>query len=269
MKVFLSWSGRSSFEVANSLRSWLPTVLQAIKPWLSEEDINKGARWAFELNEQLETTNACIVCLTPDSLNSEWIHFESGAASKVIEKALICPYLVGLRKSDLSGPLSQFQASEAIREDTFKLLKSLNEQLGTNALNSDILTKTFDRFWPELESSLSIIYLGTNGVKSIRSQSEIIEEILERVRRIEEVHHSISTTNRMNIEGLSERERQVLKYTILGHSSSEISEILMVSPKTVKTYKYRIYEKLGIENDVQLIRHVIGAETLNIDENNE
>jgi len=262
VKVFLSWSGRSSFEVANSLRTWLPTVLQAIKPWLSEEDINKGARWAFELSEELETTNACIVCLTPDSLTSEWIHFESGAASKVIEKALICPYLVGLKKSALSGPLSQFQASEATREDTFKLLRSLNEQLGTNTLNVDILTKTFDRFWPELESSLSAIDLNSNDAQSIRPQGEIIEEILERVRRIEEASPFSSMSKRMTVDGLSGREKQVLKLVISGKSSDEISEILMLSPKTVLTYKRRIFEKLGIENDVQMIRHIVDVKAL-------
>lgn len=264
MKVFLSWSGNHSFKVANSLRTWLPTVLQAIKPWLSEEDINKGARWAFELSEQLETTNACIVCITPDSLTSEWIHFEAGAASKVIEKSLICPYLVGLKKTDLSGPLSQFQASEAVRDDTLKLLKSLNEQLASNALDIDILTKTFDRFWPELESSLQAIDLNRNNSQTIRPQNEIIEEVLERVRRIEERGYFSNSEQSKTIWALSEREQQVLQYIIAGKSTQEISDILTLSPKTIATYRKRIYEKLGINNDVQLLRHVTGFDSTDV-----
>lgn len=265
MKVFLSWSGRRSFQVANNLRTWLPTVLQAIKPWLSEEDINKGSRWAVELSHELETTNACIVCLTPDALNSEWVHFEVGAASKVIEKALICPYLVGLKKTDLSGPLSQFQSAEAIREDTLKLLKSLNDQLVSNSLDVDILTKIFDRFWPELESSIGDLDMTSVGEKRIRSQSDIVEEILQRVRRIEESNQFAAHPKVASFDRLSEREKQILTYIIGGKNSRNISETLMLSPKTVATYKHRIYEKLGIDNDVGIVRHAIGLDVEELD----
>lgn len=256
MKVFLSWSGSSSFKVANSLRNWLPTVLQAIKPWLSEEDINKGSRWSFELSEELESTQACIVCLTPDSLTSEWIHFEAGAASKVIDKSLICPYLVGMKKSDLSGPLAQFQAADNTRNDTLKLLKALNEQLGSNALDIDILTKTFDRFWSELDAELKAIDLKNNDTPVIRTQNEVIEEILERVRRIE----GRSFSNHLDIQQLgtkvlSSREVQVFKLLVGGQSIEEIGKALDLSLKTVNTYKYRLFDKLGVKNEHQLLKY--------------
>lgn len=31
-----------------------------------------------------------------------------------------------------------------------------------------------------------------------------------------------------------------------------MAETLSISPKTINTYKYRIYEKLGVTNDVEL-----------------
>ena len=40
---------------------------------------------------------------------------------------------------------------------------------------------------------------------------------------------------------------------IQGKKPRDIAEILHLSPKTVNTYRYRIFEKLGIGSDVELI----------------
>lgn len=63
---------------------------------------------------------------------------------------------------------------------------------------------------------------------------------------------------------LSQREVQVMMMITQGHKVQEISDILCLSPKTVSTYRYRLYEKLGVSNDVELthlaIRHdMIGS----------
>jgi two-component system invasion response regulator UvrY len=39
-----------------------------------------------------------------------------------------------------------------------------------------------------------------------------------------------------------------------GYSTQEISDRLHLSPKTVSTYRYRLFEKLGVGNDVELTR---------------
>lgn len=53
---------------------------------------------------------------------------------------------------------------------------------------------------------------------------------------------------------LSSRETQVLLQILEGQKNQEISDILSLSPKTVSTYRQRIYEKLDIKNDVELTR---------------
>ncbi len=58
---------------------------------------------------------------------------------------------------------------------------------------------------------------------------------------------------------LSEREMQISLMIASGQKIQLISDLLCVSPKTVNTYRYRIFEKLKIENDVELallaVRH--------------
>jgi len=62
---------------------------------------------------------------------------------------------------------------------------------------------------------------------------------------------------------LSQREMQVMLMVTQGQSVHDISDRLCLSPKTVSTYRYRLYDKLGVENDVELthmaIRHGIVA----------
>ena len=53
---------------------------------------------------------------------------------------------------------------------------------------------------------------------------------------------------------LSQREMQVMIMATKGHSVQEISDKLHLSPKTVSTYRSRLFEKLGVGNDVELTR---------------
>lgn len=56
---------------------------------------------------------------------------------------------------------------------------------------------------------------------------------------------------------LSQREVQVMLMVVQGKPIQEISDQLFISPKTVSTYRYRLFEKLGVNNDVELTRLAI------------
>lgn len=53
---------------------------------------------------------------------------------------------------------------------------------------------------------------------------------------------------------LSQRESQVADLILQGKSIQEMSHILIISDKTVNTYRYRLYDKLNVKNDVELTR---------------
>ncbi len=56
---------------------------------------------------------------------------------------------------------------------------------------------------------------------------------------------------------LSNREREVFQMIAEGRSTKEISDILCISPSTVKTHRTKIMEKLQVENISQLIQFAI------------
>ena len=58
-------------------------------------------------------------------------------------------------------------------------------------------------------------------------------------------------------EKLTDRERDVLRLTALGYSAPEIGEKLLISPKTVDTYKQRIHEKLGFGHRTQYVQFAL------------
>ncbi len=51
---------------------------------------------------------------------------------------------------------------------------------------------------------------------------------------------------------LSEREKQVAMMVVNCQSPQQIADQLFVSVKTVNTYRYRIFDKLGVDTDVKL-----------------
>lgn len=59
------------------------------------------------------------------------------------------------------------------------------------------------------------------------------------------------------IDSLSQRELQVLLMISQGQRTTTISEKLNLSPKTVSTYRKRLHEKLGVTNDVEMMRLAI------------
>lgn len=58
-------------------------------------------------------------------------------------------------------------------------------------------------------------------------------------------------------EQLSERELEVLRLIAFGYSNKEIGEILVISVKTVETYKARLMEKLELRTRAALVRFAL------------
>jgi two-component system, NarL family, invasion response regulator UvrY len=64
--------------------------------------------------------------------------------------------------------------------------------------------------------------------------------------------NSLQATKDSPFDSLSEREMQVVLMIINSMSVADIAERLFLSTKTINGYRYRIFEKLSIKNDVEL-----------------
>lgn len=186
MKIFLSWSGAKSKKVAILFDQWIRQVIQAVDPWIST-DIEKGVRWSAEISKSLSETKVGIICLTKDNLKSEWILFESGAISKT-EDAIVCTFLLDITPTDITPPLSLFQCTKFEKEDIRRLVITINNRLshsGQKSIHEKTLDSIFEKFYPDLEEGLiQIKNEDGENLEELRTDRELLEEILETVRRI-------------------------------------------------------------------------------------
>lgn len=188
MRVFLSWSGSASHNVARALRDWLPSVLPFVSPWVSSEDISKGKRWSAVIAEELEDCSYCIVCVTPETARQPWINFEAGAIAKVVSDSHVSPLLVGTPVSELRDlPLSMFQATVFEKADVLRLVESVNAAAPT-PIPADRLKRTFRLCWPGLDTEIGAITLSIPSGAPENGEDEdddgevlFLEEIQEQI----------------------------------------------------------------------------------------
>ena len=185
MKVFVSWSGELSKKYASFLKIWLEQCIQSVEVFFSAEDIEKGETWHTKLSNELRDTNFGIVCLTSENVNAQWIHFEAGALSKMLDSR-VATLAINVNFSDIKGPLSTFQATKLEKDDIFKLLQSINNSQ-EKALSEGKLKASFEAFWPNFEKHIletpETVKIAKEEKKTqSKINNESIDEILQLLR---------------------------------------------------------------------------------------
>lgn len=178
--------------MATVLREWLPLILHYVEPWFSHNDISAGDRWATQVGKELEECHFGIICLTRENINAPWILFESGALSKALTSSSVCPYLIDVEFSDLTGPLSQFQSKKSDKASTFQMIQAINSK-AINPVNPTRVAELFEALWPKLNQQLIKIPKMQHNNQQVRNQGDILEELVsivrstdQRFRRVEE-----------------------------------------------------------------------------------
>lgn len=82
----------------------------------------------------------------------------------------------------------------------------------------------------------------------MRGEQYICNEVAQRLSLSALVNKGKSTP----LAKLSPREMQVMLMITKGSTTRQISDALFLSPKTISTYRTRLFEKLEIHNDVEL-----------------
>lgn len=190
-------------EIAELIKKFIPKVIQSAKPYYTPDDIEKGLKWETEINQKLAECSIGLICLTKDNTDKPWILFEAGALSNRLDKAKVCPVLFGIKKSEITGPLSTFQLTEFTKNDFLKLLKSINKSLEENQIDETNLNEIYEAFYPKLEENIQDIIKNNDSAietKPKRKDREILEEILLLVRRQVSLGDKLSLLEKRNLK---------------------------------------------------------------------
>ncbi len=254
MKVFISWSGQLSKNLAETIRQWLPAVLQAVKPYYSPDDISKGVRWNNDVANELAESKIGILCITRDNFEAPWIMFEAGALSKNLENSKVCPILFELDPTDVQGPLVQFQSAKFSKDEMKRVIKMINSEL-ENSLSIDVLDSVFEMWWPKLKEKVDILIKEalTGNKNEIRSQKEMIEEILSLTRSYQFSKRRSSTeVSSRAVEDLVIGFRDMVSKILLS-PTSELITILFELSKPIKHILFVAEISNALKNDLDEI----------------
>ncbi len=276
LKVFVSWSGDRSLPLAEATRDWMEVVFHNVQPWLSQKDIDAGERWSPAIASELEATHFGILCLTRDNLSAPWLLFEAGALAKSVEKARVVPLLLDLEESDLSGPLSQFQAKKATSDGFASIAHSINGVLGAS-IPQIRLDHLHNLAWPDLAERIRAIPSEPQPTEPIRSEPQILEDLVSQMKRFDgrldivlDQMRSEAPKYRLDIPSLriekarfvlllsaqspgvlDPREHFVVSLAAGGASLRRISEEANISPRSVDRILDVAFRKVSAATDAR------------------
>jgi len=103
------------------------------------------------------------------------------------------------------------------------------------------------------------------GAKGYLTKGNGVDEMITAIKDVNEGKHyiakdiaqqlalSVLPGDSSPLDALSMRETQVLMMISQGTKTQQISEILNLSPKTISTYRMRLYEKLDVSSDIEML----------------
>jgi DNA-binding CsgD family transcriptional regulator len=72
-------------------------------------------------------------------------------------------------------------------------------------------------------------------------------------------NHTLSQTGRMQQDGLTHRQRQILEFVAQGFTNPEISEVLALAPSTVKMHRRSGMRELGAKSRADVVQWAIST----------
>ena len=148
---------------------------------------------------------------------------------------------------DINMPeLDGIKTTEFLRRD-FPELKIIIISMHNDELFPQRLFKAGANAYLTKDTSINEITYAIYEVMA--SRNYICTEVAQKLALINTGSKSSSP-----FKALSKRELEVLALMIKGLKVSDISDKLCLSPKTVSTYRYRLFGKLSVQNDIELTK---------------
>ena len=142
--------------------------------------------------------------------------------------------------------LNGIQVTEILRRD-YSELKIIIVSMHNDELFPQRLLKAGANAYMTKDSGIEEISHAINEVMA--SRNYICNEVAQKLALA-----NTSGGGSSPFKNLSKRELEVLGLLIEGLKVADISDKLCLSPKTVSTYRYRLFTKLSVENDIELAK---------------
>ena len=147
-------------------------------------------------------------------------------------------------------------------------------------------TQRISKSWPDIGIIIVTVHdagplpkqLLNGGARGYLTKGNCVDEMIAAIKDVHKGKHYIAKDIALQlalsvlpgetnpIDTLSTRETQVLMMIAQGTKTQKISEILNLSPKTISTYRMRLYEKLDVSSDIEMLHMAMKHGVL--DENN-
>ncbi len=107
----------------------------------------------------------------------------------------------------------------------------------------------------ELITALRVVWSGDVFLYPTMAK-KLLSDYLQRVR---------TGQDKESYDGLTNREREILKLIAEGHTNQKIADLLVISLATVQTHRAHIMAKLGLRSPTELIKYAIRRGFITLD----
>ena len=172
------------------------------------------------------------------------------------------PIIVGVSKSDITPPLSNYTLTDTTEQDVRRLMSDLNNNL-ERPLSDDRFKTAFAVHWPVLAEELSKIETLSPPEtlkRAHRSLEEKVDELLALARQQSSDQlasllqtQPLDALDRLTLyrpdelNGLAEREIYVARELARGKSLAAVAEGFGVSPQRIRAIAERTARKLSVK----------------------
>ena len=153
LKVFISYSGDLSKSIAKEFNNWFREFIY-VDTYFLEEDIGLGQHMHEKLEEELEKTSFCIIFLTPDKINSEWMLWAAGMLSGKRSRIQTCVLTFNIPIKEVPEQLKVFINIEYSKDSIHKLLELINNEHSNKAIPKEQLNSIIENNWVSLDGKI-------------------------------------------------------------------------------------------------------------------
>ncbi len=97
------------------------------------------------------------------------------------------------------------------------------------------------------------------AISEVAQGRTVFSEPIAKMMADQYVRHAISGSESTTLEAirLTRREKEIIKLIVDGKTSTEIAEILFISPRTVEAHRANLMQKLSLKNTAGLVKYAV------------